>query len=144
MATSNPQEYLALVAELENLKSKFTALELENQRLLEDLQKVSMENQQIHEEFTRRVQQLESTIVALQQVKVEGQGVIRSPKLAFQLNSWVKSSFSRIYQSSAIGNSDASHAIFDGFLSSWVSRHFIDWDDIVMVCSIARSKFSSS
>jgi predicted nuclease with TOPRIM domain len=58
MATSNPQEYLALVAEMENLKSKFTALELENQRLLEDLQKVSIEKQQIHEEFTRRVQQL--------------------------------------------------------------------------------------
>jgi hypothetical protein len=37
MASGNPQEYLALIAELENLKSKFTPLELENQRLLEDL-----------------------------------------------------------------------------------------------------------
>jgi hypothetical protein len=66
MATGNPQEYLALVAEMENLKSKFIALELENQQLLEDLQKVSIKKQQIHEEFTRRVQQLESAIVALQ------------------------------------------------------------------------------
>ena len=82
MATGNPQEYLALVAELENLKSKFTALELENQRLLEDLQKVSIEKQQIHEEFTRRVQQLESAIVALQQVKVEDQGVVKEPKIS--------------------------------------------------------------
>jgi hypothetical protein len=58
MATGNPQEYLelALVAEMENLKRKFVALELENQRLLEDLQKVSIEKQQIHEEFTPMVQ----------------------------------------------------------------------------------------
>jgi hypothetical protein len=82
MATSNPQEYLALVAELENLKSKFTALELENQRLLEDLHKVSMEKQQIHEEFAGRVQQLKSAIEALQQVKVEGQGIVKEPKIS--------------------------------------------------------------
>jgi hypothetical protein len=50
--------------------------------LLEDLQKVSIEKQQIHEEFTRRVQQLESAIVALQQVKVEGQGVVKEPKIS--------------------------------------------------------------
>jgi hypothetical protein len=31
-----------------------------------------MEKQQIQEEFTRRVQQLESAIAALQEVKVEG------------------------------------------------------------------------
>ena len=65
MAAGNPQEYFALVVEMENLKSKFASLELENQRLLEDLQKVSVEKQQIHNKFTRRVQQLESAIVAL-------------------------------------------------------------------------------
>jgi hypothetical protein len=65
MATGNPQEYLALVVEMENLKRKFTAFELENQRLLKDLQKVSIEKQQIHEKFTRRVQQLHSAITAL-------------------------------------------------------------------------------
>ena len=82
MAAGNPQEYLALVVKMENLKSKFTSLELENQRLLEDLQKVLVEKQQIHDEFTRRVQQLESAIVALQQLKVDGQGVLKEPKIS--------------------------------------------------------------
>ena len=72
MATGNPEEYLALVAEMENLKSKFASLELENQRLLQDLQKDLVEKQQRHEEFTRRVQQLELAIVALQQIKFNG------------------------------------------------------------------------
>jgi hypothetical protein len=31
MATGNPQEYLALVTEMENLKRKFKTLALENQ-----------------------------------------------------------------------------------------------------------------
>ena len=52
MAAGNPQECLALVAEMENLKSKFASLDPENQRLLQDLQKVSVEKQQIHNEFT--------------------------------------------------------------------------------------------
>ena len=50
--------------------------------MLEDLQKVSVEKQQIQNEFTRRVQQLESTIVALQQLKVDGQGVLKEPKIS--------------------------------------------------------------
>ena len=70
MAASNPQEFLALVAKMENLKTKFASLELENQRLLGDLQKVIVEKQQQQEEFTWRVQQLESTIVVLQQQRV--------------------------------------------------------------------------
>ena len=37
MAASDPQEYLTLVAEMENLKREFASLELENQQLLEDL-----------------------------------------------------------------------------------------------------------
>ena len=53
MAASNTQEYLALVAEMENLKAKFTSLEIENQRLLGDLQKVTMEKQQQQEDFTQ-------------------------------------------------------------------------------------------
>ena len=76
MGPSNPQEFLALVAEMENLKTKFASLELENQRLLGDLQKVTMEKQQQQEKFTWRVQQLESTIVVLQQQRVKGQGRI--------------------------------------------------------------------
>ena len=82
MVVSNPQEFLALVAEMENLKTKFASLELENQRLLGDLQKVIVEKQQQQEEFTRRVQQLESTIVVLQQQRVEGQGIIKEPKIS--------------------------------------------------------------
>ena len=82
MAIINSEEYLTLVAEMENIKSKFASLELENQRLLGDLQKVTMEKQQQQEEFTRRVQQLESTIVILQQQRVEGQGSIKEPKIS--------------------------------------------------------------
>ena len=82
MAATNTQEYLALFVEMENLKSKFASLELENQRLLGDLQKVTIEKQQQQEEFTQRVQQLESTIVALQQQRAEGQGVIKEPKIS--------------------------------------------------------------
>ena len=52
MGGTNSQEYLALFAEMENLKSKFASLELENQRLLGDLQKVTIEKQQQQEEFT--------------------------------------------------------------------------------------------
>ena len=62
---------------MENLKSKFASLELENQRLLGDLQKVTMEKQQQQEKFTWRVQQLESTIVVLQQQRVQGQGSLK-------------------------------------------------------------------
>jgi hypothetical protein len=36
MAFGNPHEYLTLV-KMENIKSNFIALELENRRLLEDL-----------------------------------------------------------------------------------------------------------
>ena len=81
MAAGNPQDYLALVAEMENLKTKFSSLDLENQRLLEDLQKVTVEKQQIHNEFTWRVQQLEPAIVSLQQLKMDGQGVLKEPKI---------------------------------------------------------------
>ena len=82
MVAINSEEYLTLVAEMENIKSKFASLELENQRLLGDLQKVTLEKQQQEEEFTWRVQQLESTIVILQQQRVEGQGSIKEPKIS--------------------------------------------------------------
>ena len=72
MTANNSQEYHALV-EMENLKTKFQLLELENQsQILRDLQKVTVEKQQ---------QQDESTIVALQQQIVEGQGII-GPKIS--------------------------------------------------------------
>ena len=41
-----------------------------------------MEKERQQEEFTRWVQQLESTIVVLQQQRVEGQGSIKEPKIS--------------------------------------------------------------
>ena len=82
MAAINSEEYLTLIVEMENLKSKLTYLELENQRqILRDLQKVTMEKQQQQEDFTQRVQQLVLTIVVLQQQRVKGQGIIKEPKI---------------------------------------------------------------
>ena len=52
MVAMNSKENLTLVVEMENLKSKFASLELENQRLLGDIQKVTVEKQQQQEEFT--------------------------------------------------------------------------------------------
>ena len=52
MVAINLEEYLTLVAKVENLKSKFASLALENQRLLGYPQKVTMEKQQQQEEFT--------------------------------------------------------------------------------------------
>ena len=51
------------------MKEKFLALEQENQQLLGDLQQISLEKQQMqqHGELVLRVQQLEATIVAMQQ-----------------------------------------------------------------------------
>jgi hypothetical protein len=43
---------------MENLKSKFVVLELENQQQLEDLQKLSVEKQQIQEKFPQRFNNL--------------------------------------------------------------------------------------
>ena len=82
MAAINSKEYLTLVVEMEKLKSKFASPELENQRLLGDLQKVTVEKQQQQEEFTRRVQELEITIVILQQQRGGGQGIIKVPKIS--------------------------------------------------------------
>ena len=53
------------------------ALEQENQRLLGDLQQISLEKQQTqqHGELVLRVQQLEATIVAMQQQGPSTQGI---------------------------------------------------------------------
>ena len=52
------------------MKEKFVALEQENQHLLGDLHQITIEKQQTqqqHGELALRVQQLEATIVSLQQ-----------------------------------------------------------------------------
>ena len=70
MTIVSAQEYQSVFSELQCLKEKFVALEQENQRLLGDLQQISLEKQQTqqqHVELGLRVQQLEETIVSLQQ-----------------------------------------------------------------------------
>ena len=58
MAAISQQDFITIVFELESLKTKFVALEMENQRLLEDLQNAIVEKQQQHNELTRLLQQL--------------------------------------------------------------------------------------
>ena len=65
------------------------ALEQENQRLLGDLQQVTMEKQQQDEELTQRVrqyeervQQLEMVLASSQQQAVETQGNFKETKIS--------------------------------------------------------------
>ena len=77
MAAVSAQEYQAVFSELQGLQENFVALEQENQRLLGDLQQIALEKQQTqqqHGELALRVQQLEATIVALQQQGSSPQG----------------------------------------------------------------------
>ena len=55
MASISLQEHQFVLLELECLKGKFMALEQENQRLLGDLQQVTMEKRQHDEELTQLV-----------------------------------------------------------------------------------------
>ena len=62
------------------MKEKFLALEQENQR-------ISLEKQQTqeHGELVLRVQQLEATIVALQQQGSSTQGIQKEPKIGLPM-----------------------------------------------------------
>ena len=81
METVSTQEYQSVFSELQCIKEKFAALEQENHRLLGDLQQIALEKQQQHGELTLRVQQLEATIVSLQQQGSSTQGVHKEPKI---------------------------------------------------------------
>ena len=84
MATVSAEEYHSVFSEFQCLKEKFHALEQENQRLLGDLQQISLEKQQTqqqHGELALRVQQLEATIVAMQQQGPGTQGIHKEPKI---------------------------------------------------------------
>ena len=91
MATVSAQEYQSVFSEFQGLQEKFVALEQENQRLLGDLQQIALEKQQTqqqhgelqkqHGELALRVQQLEATIVALQQQGSSPQGYHKEPKI---------------------------------------------------------------
>ena len=59
METVSKQEYMRILPELDLLTAKFVSLEQENQKLLGDLQQVSVEKSQKHEELPKHVQQLE-------------------------------------------------------------------------------------
>ena len=63
-------DYQSVFLELQCLNEKFVALEHENQFLLRDLHQIvvgKQQTQQQHEELALRVQQLEATIMSLQQ-----------------------------------------------------------------------------
>ena len=78
------QDYQSVFSELNCLKEKFLALEQENQRLLGDLQQISLEKQltqQQHGELALHVQQLEATIVVLQQQGPSTQGIHKESKI---------------------------------------------------------------
>jgi hypothetical protein len=55
MESFSKQEYMRVLSELDMLTNKFVALEQENQRLLGNLQQVTVEKAQQHEELSQRV-----------------------------------------------------------------------------------------
>jgi hypothetical protein len=55
METISKQEYDRILSEPDFLVTKFVALEQENQKLLGDLQQVSVEKAKQHEELSKRV-----------------------------------------------------------------------------------------
>ena len=84
MAIVSAQEYQYVFSELQCLKERFVTLEQENQRLLGDRQQISLEKQQMQQqdgELVLRVQQLEATIVSLQQQGPSTQGIHKEPKI---------------------------------------------------------------
>ena len=87
MEIVSAQEYQSVFSELQCLKEKFVALEQENQRLLGDLHQITIEKQQTqqHRELALRVQQLEATIVSLQQQGPSTQGIAREPKIGLPM-----------------------------------------------------------
>ena len=88
MATVSVEEYQSVFSKLQGLKEKFLALEQDNQRLLGDLQQISLEKhqtQQQHGELVLRVQQLEETIVTMLQQGPSTQGIHKEPKIGLPI-----------------------------------------------------------
>jgi hypothetical protein len=81
METVSKQEYDRILSELDLLTTKFVALEHENQKLLGDLQQVSVEKAQQHEELSQRVQQLELVVLSLRQGSTSHSS-IKEPKIS--------------------------------------------------------------
>ena len=81
MESVSKQEYVRVISELEHLTNKFMALEQENQRLLGDLQQVSIEKAQQYDELSTRVLQLETTLRSLHQQASTQQSSPKEPKI---------------------------------------------------------------
>jgi hypothetical protein len=89
MASITIEQHQLVLSELECLKGKFVALEQENQRLLGDLQQVTLEKRQHDEDlaqrirqYEERVQQLEMTLASSRQQTVDNQGIFKEPKIS--------------------------------------------------------------
>ena len=81
-------DYQSVFLELQCLNEKFVALEHENQFLLRDLHQIvvgKQQTQQQHGELALRVQQLEATIMSLQQQGSSTQGIVREPKIGLPM-----------------------------------------------------------
>ena len=81
MESVSKQEYVRVISELEHLTNKFMALEQENQRLLGDLQQVSIQKAQQYDELSTRVLQLETTLRSLHQQASTQQSSPKEPKI---------------------------------------------------------------
>ena len=82
MESVSKQEYMRVISELDSLSNKFVALEQENQRLLSDLQQVSVEKAQQHDELSKRVHQLEAMVLSLRQQDSTYQNLPKEPKIS--------------------------------------------------------------
>ena len=81
MESVSKQEYVRVISELEHLTNKFMALEQENQRLLGDLQQVSIQKAQQYDELSTCVLQLETTLRSLYQQASMQQNSPKEPKI---------------------------------------------------------------
>ena len=88
MANASARENQSVFSELQYLKEKFVALDQENQRLLGDLQQITLEKKQKQQQYVElalRVQQLEATIVSLQQQGPSIEGISKEPKIGLPM-----------------------------------------------------------
>ena len=81
MATVSAEEYQSVLSELHGFKEKFLAGLKENQRLLGQISFEKQQTQQQHGELVLHVQQLEATIVAMQQQGLSTQWIHKEPKI---------------------------------------------------------------
>ena len=80
MESVRKEQYMRVLSELVLLTNKFVVLEQENQKLLGELQQASAEKIQQYDELSRRVHQLDATL--LQQQAVGVQNSVREPKIS--------------------------------------------------------------